>query len=91
MERMKVTSYIICSFIGKSHHKSNFFKIERHIERSHHFVKRLKKRYQGVTYVIQSQISQNRLQDLLSNPIVEVKSEQVKKETTSNFKHKRSY
>ena len=45
-------------------------KTEDHIERSHQVGKRLKRIYQCVTDCTQSQTSQIKLQDLLSNPIV---------------------
>ena len=50
-------------------------KIEGYIERSHEVGKRLERMYQCVTDFTQSQSSQIKLQDLLSNHIVEVKSE----------------
>ena len=50
-------------------------KIEDYIERSHEVGKRLERMYQCVTDFTQSQSSQIKLQDLLSNHIVEVKSE----------------
>ena len=56
-------------------------KIEDHIERIHQVDKRFKRRYQSVADSTQSQTSQIRLQDLLSNPIVDMKSEQIKEET----------
>ena len=56
-------------------------KIEDHIKRSHQIDKRFKRRYQSVADFTQSQTSKIRLQDLLSNPIVDMKSEQIKEET----------
>ena len=50
------------------------------VERSHQVGKGLERRYQCVADFIQSQTSQINVQDLLSNPIVEMKSEQVKEE-----------
>ena len=60
-------------------------KTKDHIERSHQVGKCLEWRYQCVTDFTQSQHSKIRLQDLLSNPIVEIKSEQVKEEIKDNI------
>ena len=50
-------------------------KTENHIERRHQVAKCLEQRYKCVTDFTQSQTSQINLQDLLSNPIIEIKSE----------------
>ena len=57
-----------------------------HIERIQQVGKRLERRYQCVTDLTQSQTSQIKLQDLWSNLIVEMKSEQVKEKITRKFK-----
>ena len=53
-------------------------KTEDHIETSHQHGKRFEPRYKCVTDFTQLQTSQIKLKYLLSNPIVEMKSEQVK-------------
>ena len=53
-------------------------KTEYRIERSHQVGKRIERRYQYVTDFTPSQTSQIKLQDILFNHIVEMKSEQVK-------------
>ena len=63
-------------------------KTEDHIERSHQVGKRLERRYQGVTDLTQSQTSQIKLQYLLFNPLVEIKLEQVKVDTSRKFNRK---
>ena len=62
---------------------------EDHIEKSHQVGKRLERIYQCVTDFTQSQTSQIKVQYLLSNPIVETKSEQIKEETSRQFYCKR--
>ena len=64
-------------------------KTKDHIELSHQIGKRFERRYKGVTDLAQSKTSQTKLQDILSNPIIEMKSEQVIKETSRNLKRKR--
>ena len=54
-------------------------KTEDRITLSHQIGKRLERRYKGVTNFTQSQTSQTKLQDLISNHIVKMISEQVKK------------
>ena len=51
---------------------------EVHIELSRQIGKRLKRRYKGVAYFTRSQNTQIKVQDLISNPFVEMKPEQVK-------------
>ena len=63
-------------------------KTEDHIENSHQIGKRFERRYQCVTDITQSQTLQIKLQDLFFNPIVEMKSDQMKVETSGNFKRK---
>ena len=58
-------------------------KIEDHIERSHQVGKRLERKCQCVTDFAQSQTSQIKSQNVLSNPILEIKLDQVKEETLS--------
>ena len=64
-------------------------KTQNRTERSHQVGKRLERGYRYVTDSTQSQIYQINLQDLLSNPIIEMNSEQVKEEISRNFKRKR--
>ena len=64
-------------------------KTEDHIELSHQIGKCYERRYKGVTDFAQSKTSQTKLQAILSNPIIEMKSEQVIKETSRNLKRKR--
>ena len=64
-------------------------KTKDHIERSYQLGKPFKKISQCVTNFTQSQTSQIKLQDLLSNPIIEMKSEQVKEEISRKCKRKR--
>ena len=54
-------------------------KTKVYIELKHQIGKRLERRYKCITDFNQSQTSQIKLQDLLYNPIVEMKSEQIKK------------
>ena len=96
MERIKSTCYSTSSFIGRSYFELNDYykggiadKTEDHIERIHQVGKRFDQRYKCVTDFTQSQTSQIKLQDLLSNPIVEMKSEEMKIETSRKFKLKR--
>ena len=64
-------------------------KTEDHIERSHQVGKRFEQRYKCVSNFAHSQTSQIKLQDVLSNSFVEIKSEQVKIQTSRKFKRKR--
>ena len=65
-------------------------KSEDHIERDHQDGKRSERKYCGVTNFQQSQISQLKCNDLITNRIVKLKSEQIKYETKRNVKRKRS-
>ena len=56
-------------------------KTEDHIERSYQVGKRLERKYQGVNDFTHSQSLQIKVQDLLCNPLVEMKLEQVKVDT----------
>ena len=53
-------------------------KTEDHIERSHQVGKPFEQKYKGVTDFTQSQNSQIKLQELLSDPIVEMILEEAK-------------
>ena len=64
-------------------------KTEDHVERSHQVDKRFERRYKYVTHFTKAQTSKIKLQELLYNPIVEMKSEQVKVKTSRKFKRKR--
>ena len=61
-------------------------KTEDHIELSHQIGKCYERRYKGVTDFAQSKTSQTKLQDILSNPIIEMKSDQIKIQTSRKFK-----
>ena len=61
-------------------------KTEDHKESSHQVGKHFVQRYTCVIYFIQSQTSQLKLQDILSNPIIEMKSDQIKIQTSRKFK-----
>ena len=63
-------------------------KTEDHIERRHQVGPGYEKRYKCVTDFTQSYTSQIKLQDLLSNPIVEMKSDEIKIEISRKFKRK---
>ena len=56
-------------------------KSEDHIERAHQDSKRSERKYCGVTNFQQSQISQLKCNDLITNRIVKSKSQQIKNET----------
>ena len=60
-----------------------------HIELSCQIGKCLERRYKGIIDFTQSQTLQIKLKDLISTPIVEMKSEQVKRETSRKLKRKR--
>ena len=64
-------------------------KTEDHIERSQQVGKRYERRCKCVTDFTQAQTSQIKIQNLLSNPIVEMKSDEIKIETSRNFKRNR--
>ena len=64
-------------------------KSEDHIERAHQDGKRSDKQYCGVTNFQQSQISKLKCNDLITNRIVKLKSQQIKIETTRKLKRKR--
>ena len=66
-------------------------KSEDHIERAHQDGKRSEIKFCGVTNFQQSQISQLKCNDLITNPIVILKSKQIKHETKINLKRKRYY
>ena len=65
-------------------------KSEDHIERVHQDGKRNEKKYYGVTNFQQSQISQLKCNDLITNRIVKLQSQQIKNETKRSVKRKRS-
>ena len=64
-------------------------KTEDHLERSHQVGRRYERRYKCGTDFTQAQDSQLKLQDLLSNPTVEIKSDEIKIKTSRKFKRKR--
>ena len=63
---------------------------EDYIERAHQDGKLSERIYCGVTNVQQSQISQLKCNDLITNLIVKLKSQQIKNETNRILKRKRS-
>ena len=63
-------------------------KSEDHIERVHQDGKRSERIYCGLTNFQQSQISQLKCNDLMTNPQVKLKSEQMKHESKRNLKRK---
>jgi len=65
-------------------------KSEDHIERAHQDGKRSERKYCGVVNFQQSQISQLKCNDIITNRFVKLKSEQIKYETKRNVKRKRS-
>ena len=65
-------------------------KSEDHIKRAHQDSKRSEGKYCGVTKFQQSQISQLKCNDLITNRIVKLKSQQIKNETKRSVKRKRS-
>ena len=65
-------------------------KSEDHIERAHQDGKRSERKYCGVVNFQQSQISQLKCNDIITNRFVQLKSEQIKYETKRNIKRKRS-
>ena len=64
-------------------------KSEDHIERAHQDGKRSERKYCGVVNFQQSQISQLKCNDIITNRFVQLKSEQIKIETTRKLKRKR--
>ena len=64
-------------------------KSEDHIERAHQDGKRSERKYCEVTNFQQSQISPLKCNDLITNPLVKLKSQQIKNETKRNLKRKR--
>ena len=64
--------------------------IKRKIK-SHQDGKRSERKYCGVTNYQQSQISQLKCNDLITNRIVKLKSKQIKIETTRKLKRKRQH
>ena len=64
-------------------------KSEDHIERAHQDGKRSERKYCGVTNFQQSQISQLKYNDLITNCTVILKSNQIKNETKRKLKRKR--
>ena len=63
-------------------------KSEDHIEGSHHDGKRSERMYSGLTNFQQSQISQLKCNNLMTNPIVILKSKEIKNEKKGNLKRK---
>ena len=64
-------------------------KTEDHIERRYQVGKCFDQRNKCVTNFTQSQTLQIKLQGLLSNPIIKMKSEEIKIESSRKFKRKR--
>ena len=64
-------------------------KTEDQIERSQQVGKRNERKCKCVTDFTQAHTSQIKIQNLLSNPIVEMKSDEIKIETSRNFKRNR--
>ena len=64
-------------------------KSEDHIERDHQDGKRSEKIYRGLTNFQQSQISQLKCNDMMTNVQVKLKSEQIKHESKRNLKRER--
>ena len=64
-------------------------KSEDHIEKAHQDGKRSERKYCGVTNFQQSQISQLKCNDLITNPLAKLKSQQIKNETKRKLKRKR--
>ena len=58
-------------------------KNEDRIERAHQDDKRIQRKYYGVNFFQQSQISQLKCNNLMTNPIVILKSKQIKNEKKS--------
>ena len=64
-------------------------KSEDHIELAHQVGKRNERKYCGVTNFIQSQTSQLKCNDMITNRMVILKSNQIKNNTKRNLKRKR--
>ena len=64
-------------------------KSEDHIERTHQDGKHSERIYCGFTNFKQSQISQIKSNDIMTNRKVKLKSEQIKNESKRNIKRKR--
>ena len=64
-------------------------KSEIHIERSHQDGKRSEKIYCGLINFKQSQVSQLKISDMMTNPQVKLKSEQINNESKRNLKRKK--
>ena len=64
-------------------------KSEDHIERIHQDSKRSERIYCEVTNFKQSQVSQLKNNDMMTNPLVTLKSNQIKNESKRNLKRKR--
>ena len=64
-------------------------KSEDHIERAHQDNKRSERIYCSLTNFKQYQVSQLKNNDLMANPPVKLKSEQIKHESKRNLKRKR--
>ena len=95
MEKIEYTCNTLCSFFEnhivyqmKNIDGGLVDKSEDHIERAHQNGKRSERKYCGVTNFKQSQISQLKVNDLMTNPNVILKSNQIKNETKSNLKRK---
>ena len=72
------------NIVGGLAHKS-----EDHIERAHQDGKRSERIYCGLTNFKQSQVSQLKNNDMMTNPQVKLKSEQIKNESKRNLRRKR--
>ena len=64
-------------------------KSEDHTERAHQDGKRSERIYCGLINFKQSQVSQLKNNDMMTNPQVKLKSEQIKTESKRNLKRKR--
>ena len=62
-------------------------KSEDHIERAHQDGKQIKRIYCELTNFKQSQVSQLKNNDIISNPLVKLKSKQIENETKINVNH----
>ena len=63
-------------------------KSEDHIDRAHQDGKRIEQIYCGLTNFKQSQVSQLKNNNMMTNPQVKLKSEQIKNESKRNLKRK---
>ena len=64
-------------------------KSEDHIERTHQDGKRSERIYYGLINFQQSQVSQLKNNDIMTNPQVKLKSKQIKNKSQRNLKRKR--